>query len=90
MVGSPRHGQRHWLTASHANSDLAANAAGMVDVVFFGDSITEGWRGGTSYGFPVGRKEKNFSVFKSLFTVSEGGEYDGIALGISGDTVRFV
>ena len=57
-----------------------------LDVVFYGDSITEGWMG-TSYGFSNGRKEKNLQVFESFFTLEGGGKYKGLALGISGDRV---
>ena len=42
---------------------------------------------GTSYGFLNGRKEFNYQVFQSLFTLEGGGNYKGLALGISGDTV---
>ena len=57
-----------------------------MDVVFYGDSITEGWMG-TSFGKPgrvsVGSKE----VFENLFSTDYGAHYDGLALGIAGDTV---
>jgi hypothetical protein len=61
------------------------------DVVFLGDSITEGWRG-TSYGIPVERKQDNLEVFQSLFrgggTERSGdNSLSGLALGISGDRV---
>ena len=58
-----------------------------LDVVFVGDSITE-QRQGTAMGKPhddyTGIKE----VFDKTFTKKKGGEFNGIALGISGDTVR--
>lgn len=56
-----------------------------LDVVFIGDSITE-QRQGTSMGRPnddlTGIKE----VFDKTFTKEKGGEFNGIAMGISGDT----
>ncbi|EJK47041.1 hypothetical protein THAOC_34265 [Thalassiosira oceanica] len=56
-----------------------------LDVVFIGDSITE-QRQGTRMGRPeegyTGIKE----VFDKTFTKEKGGDYNGIALGISGDT----
>ena len=58
-----------------------------LDVVFVGDSITE-QRQGTSMGKPnddyTGIKE----VFDKTFTKKKGGEFNGVAMGISGDTVR--
>ena len=89
MKGTDNAGQRHWLKAAHFNTEAAASAAsapGEIDVVFYGDSITEGWRG-TSFGFPVGRKQTIPAVFSSLFTLDGGGKYEGLPLGISGDTV---
>jgi lysophospholipase L1-like esterase len=79
-----REGQRHWLKTVRQNSDAALSSKD-VDVVFLGDSITEGFKG-TSYGFEEGRKEENLKVFNSLFTTEGGGKYEGLALGIAGDT----
>lgn len=57
-----------------------------LDVVFLGDSITE-QRQGTSMNKPeisyTGIKE----VFDKTFTKEKGGDFNGIAMGISGDTV---
>lgn len=83
MEPKDRQGRRHWLKTSHENKDKAAETEDL-DVVFYGDSITEGWMG-TSFGFPNGRKEKNEEVFKSLFTLDGGGKHNGVTLGISGD-----
>lgn len=56
-----------------------------LDVVFIGDSITE-QRQGTSMHKPhegyTGIKE----VFDKTFTKEKGGDFNGIAMGISGDT----
>lgn len=57
-----------------------------LDVVFYGDSITEGWRG-TQFGHPRDRVEGAEKVFESFFSKGSGGDFDGLALGISGDTV---
>jgi lysophospholipase L1-like esterase len=54
------------------------------DVVFLGDSIIEGWIG-RSLGQQKERKHKNIKVFEELFDMDKGGDFDGIALGISGD-----
>ncbi len=81
-----RQGRRHWLKASNQNKDRINDKLEDLDVVFYGDSITEGWMG-TSFGNVNGRKEKNKEVFNSLFTLEGGGKYKGVAMGISGDFV---
>ena len=58
-----------------------------VDIVFLGDSITEGWRG-TSFGAPSEKRKGNIKVFNSFFSESKGGDFEGLALGIAGDKVR--
>jgi lysophospholipase L1-like esterase len=87
MEPKGRPGTRHWSKATHLNAEDAVARQGDVDVVFLGESITEGWRG-TSYGNPVGRKEGVPAIFKNIFTVEGGGKYEGLALGIASDTVR--
>jgi len=67
---------------------LTSPASGNWDVVFYGDSITEGWKG-TSYGIPKEQKLANYKVFESLFGGEESqSKLSGLALGISGDRVR--
>jgi len=83
-IGVGRRGQRHWLKTSTENRDSVISIKDGVDVVFYGDSITEGWKG-TSYGFANGRKDNNYAVFKSQFTLDGGGKFEGIPMGISGD-----
>lgn len=75
-----------WEETHHHNTDAAGEEH--IDVVFYGDSITEGWMG-TSYGRPKQRGPGGSSreVFDALFSTQNGGEFDGLALGISGDTV---
>ncbi len=86
MIGVGRQGQRHWLKTKNENSDGVLSVKDDIDVIFYGDSITEGWKG-TSYGFPNGRKSQNLAVFESLFTAEGGGKFSGLPLGISGDRV---
>jgi hypothetical protein len=74
-----------WEETHHYNTDAAI--VGNIDVVFYGDSITEGWIG-TSYGRPKGSGENSREVFDNLFSTQNGGEFDGLALGIGGDSVR--
>jgi len=89
MMPIGKSGHRHWSFAANRNADAASSATEDVDVVFLGDSITEGWLG-TSHGFENGRKQQNPAVFRSLFNHDDGGKYEGLALGISGDTVRLI
>mmetsp|Transcript_10894 Transcript_10894/g.19053 ORF Transcript_10894/g.19053 Transcript_10894/m.19053 type:complete len:489 (+) Transcript_10894:147-1613(+) len=56
-----------------------------LDVVFIGDSITE-QRQGTSMGKPVTNYDGVKEIFDKTFTKSKGGEFNGIAMGIAGDT----
>jgi len=56
-----------------------------LDVVFIGDSLTE-QRQGTRMGKSVADYEGIKEVFDKTFTKSKGGEVNGIAMGIAGDT----
>eukprot|EP00584_Thalassiosira_punctigera_P019308 CAMPEP_0172552348 /NCGR_PEP_ID=MMETSP1067-20121228/44384_1 /TAXON_ID=265564 ORGANISM="Thalassiosira punctigera, Strain Tpunct2005C2" /NCGR_SAMPLE_ID=MMETSP1067 /ASSEMBLY_ACC=CAM_ASM_000444 /LENGTH=487 /DNA_ID=CAMNT_0013340311 /DNA_START=115 /DNA_END=1578 /DNA_ORIENTATION=+ len=56
-----------------------------LDVVFIGDSLTE-QRQGTMMGKPVTDFDGIKEVFDKTFTKDKGGDFNGIALGISGDT----
>lgn len=56
-----------------------------LDVVFIGDSITE-QRQGTSKSRPDATYTDIKEVFDKTFTKEKGGEFNGIAMGISGDT----
>jgi lysophospholipase L1-like esterase len=56
-----------------------------LDVVFIGDSITE-QRQGTEHGEEVPGFVSIKEVFDKTFTKDKGGEFDGIAMGIAGDT----
>jgi hypothetical protein len=85
LVAQHRKSYKTWSLAHEANKQEAQDAD-FVDVVFLGDSITEGWRG-TSLGKHVEHKEANIDVFNSLFHVDEGADFQGLALGIAGDKV---
>mmetsp|Transcript_17364 Transcript_17364/g.33155 ORF Transcript_17364/g.33155 Transcript_17364/m.33155 type:complete len:507 (-) Transcript_17364:275-1795(-) len=63
----------------------AAGSEYGLDVVFIGDSITE-QRQGTSMGRVVDDYEGIKEVFDKTFTREKGGEFEGIAMGIAGDT----
>lgn len=79
-----------WARIHHINKEAAMEHQGDdVDVIFLGDSITEGWLG-TSYGQTKQVVHDVPAVFKSFFSIQDEGSYEGIALGIAGDTVRTV
>jgi hypothetical protein len=80
---------QQWSRVHHFNKEAAEAKQGDVDVLFLGDSITEGWSG-TSWGRKNARVHNVPQVFQSLFSVENGGEYEGLALGIAGDTVSDV
>lgn len=84
LTPTDRSARRHWEQIARDNRERAVANKGNLDVVFYGDSITEGWLG-TSLGLPHGKKKHNQQVFKSKFTVDGGGKYNALALGISGD-----
>jgi hypothetical protein len=65
--------------AEHAPQDL--------DVVFFGDDLIEQLSG--TRGLGVDGAEGMEEYFEKTFTRKSGGKLNAIALGSSGDTVRF-
>jgi len=56
-----------------------------LDVVFIGDSITE-QRQGTSLGKPVEDFTGIKEVFRKSYSKEKGGDFNGIAMGVAGDT----
>ena len=66
--------------------DVVADASSLesLDVVLLGDSITDHWMG-LSLGDPSKKFENITPVFQSLFQRENGGEIDGIELGLSGE-----
>jgi len=92
MCANPLHPKRKyrdkgWSKAHQYNKDQAALFSNCnLDVVFLGDSITEGWNG-MSFGMPVERTKGIVPIFKSLFRKEHGAKFEGLALGISGDKV---
>jgi len=75
---------KYWHRAHEINIEAAAVNEGEIDVLFLGDSITEGWKG-TSYGRTSARTQDVPKVFHKYFS-KDSGKYEGLALGISGDT----
>ena len=80
----PRHDSstKNYFQVHQENVQVATNQKATIkDIVFFGDSITERW---------LGKKrghEGNKAVFDRFFNKTMKGEFDGLALGISGDEV---
>lgn len=79
-----------WYKAHEQNIDLLQQTAQQLngqqlDVIFIGDSITE-QRRGTILGQPNNEYTAIKEEFDMTFTKDKGGDYNGIALGISGDT----
>jgi lysophospholipase L1-like esterase len=62
-----------------------AAAATQLDVVFLGDSITE-QRVGKFYGKDNKTLKSNAKVFRNNYSRENGAKYEGLALGIAGDT----
>lgn len=76
---------KFWNRTHSMNVEEAQAKLGDIDVLFLGDSITEGWRG-TSSGRPIARAKGASKVFRKYFS-KDAGKYDGLSLGISADTV---
>jgi lysophospholipase L1-like esterase len=75
-----------WIKASGMNIALANNASRPLDVVFLGDSITEGWNG-RWLGNHHEKFANNTRAFRRFFSREEGGQLDGLALGIANDVM---
>lgn len=75
-----------WLGAHGLNKAAAEKPPENLDVVFVGDSIIEGFT-----GKEFGREDPKFEgaeeVFKSLFSLEDGADYQALTLAISGDRV---
>jgi lysophospholipase L1-like esterase len=77
--------QNWWQKVHQMNVDTASKRTN-IDVLFLGDSITEGWHG-TSRGHEIARAKGAQAIFSKYFEGhGKDAKYDGMALGISGDT----
>ena len=65
---------------------MAMASSTQYDVVLIGDSITE-HLAGTDLNRKSQPWEKTFKIFQKMFARSNGGEVEGLALGIGGDRV---
>lgn len=95
LLPQHRYGHKTWTKAHMENVGLARNIKKVtqksssfreLDVVFLGDSITEGWRG-TSFGEPIEHKQENKQIFEKYFDMekSSTAKMEGLVLGIAGD-----
>ena len=87
-----RTGVGGWLEVHRKNKEMASMAASSstsssLDVVFLGDGTTQAWTGRKMLVPILGGNTISRS-FNQTFHKSEGGLFDGIALGIDGDSVR--
>ena len=65
--------------------EYIGNNSKKLDVIFFGDSITEEWNG-RWHGKLLDQLNNTNDAFKKYFKKEEGGLIEGLALGIAGDT----
>lgn len=79
-----REGTRHWDRIHHVNKENALSATDDLDVVFYGDSITEAWFG-TKMGYEFPKRKPIHDVFIDLFD-SRQSIFTALPLGISGAT----
>jgi lysophospholipase L1-like esterase len=86
LVPEGRQEDPRWEKVHHLNVD-AIEQIGLndLDVIFLGDSITEGWSG-KLYGTHDPRVQGALPVFQSYFSKRHGGKYEALAQGVSGDT----
>jgi hypothetical protein len=77
-----------WLPTHEANKDRIKRGINY-DVVFLGDETTEGWNG-KHLNMPIPNESRRIQKYwNETFTKDGGGDFEGLALGIAGDSVRF-
>jgi hypothetical protein len=86
-----RSGTKDWSKVHQENIDRI-DVKTSYDVVFYGDNLVEGWNG-QHLGMPInsiprGQDAQIQQYFESNFTKANGGKFNGVALGITGDVVR--
>lgn len=83
-----------WMTDHLQNQHLTQSEKAIgVDVVFYGDSIIHKWRDRShskTSDSATSISSSNMEVFNSQFSKQGGGKYNGLALGIDGDTSPFL
>jgi hypothetical protein len=76
-----------WVSTFELNKQTAREAPRNLDVVFLGDEFVQAWTGKNLKSPFLGGKQIE-TCFNQTFQKQRGGSLDGIALGISGDSVR--
>jgi hypothetical protein len=86
-----REEMKGWLEAHRENVKRAqASVKKDLDVVFVGDEVTELWNG-RLMNLPISLNPNGQAIkeyFDRTFTKKGGGQFEGLALGIAGDSVR--
>jgi hypothetical protein len=75
-----------WTKVFERNKQVAAEAPRDIDVVFLGDEFTQAWTG-MKMTKPILGGNMIATFFNQTFQKDKGGDVNGIALGIYGDTV---
>jgi len=87
LLPEGRQEDARWEKTHHANKNaMQARDLDDLDVIFLGDSITEGWQG-HFYSRPDERVNGARREFQSLFSKKHKAKYEGIPQGISADTI---
>ena len=85
-----REQMKGWVDAHESNKKLAQESRRRdLDVVFLGDETTEIWKG-RLMNLPISLNPNGEMIkeyFDKTFTKAGGGDFEGLALGISGDSV---
>merc|ERR1712183_869071 len=99
LIPSQKKGYRNWQKAHEQNKELIKSAFSdadddfyfqdLVDVVFIGENIVETWAG-RSIGFNSTFTTDVAKKFNKVFQKSHGGIFNGLPLGIAGDTTSNV
>lgn len=80
---------KQWVKAHKTNNEAVFNIVAnkdMIDVVFLGETIVETWNG-KKIGRNSTKLQNTKLSFEEHFDESQGGSWNGLALGIQGDTV---
>lgn len=78
------HYMAEWTATHRKYIDIVNDAPDDLDVVFYGDQAIEGFVG-TRIGLEDEKLAEGPKIFKSLFSVADGGDFNGLALGIADD-----
>lgn len=76
---------REWTKAHVTNKKSGIDSSNW-DIVMLGDEFVEDFEG-TALGKPLASLKTVNKYWNSTFTIAGGGDVDGLALGISGDSV---